>query len=88
MTGFTSEMKTAISIPDDDFARFDRVAARHGMNRSEFFQIAGRRLADELEGSSHLTRIANEILAHVEEGSDEQLFVRENERRLRENIDW
>lgn len=81
-------MKTAISIPDDDFARFDRVAARHGMNRSEFFQIAGRRLADELEGSSHLTRIANEILAHVEEGSDEQLFVRENERRLRENIDW
>lgn len=88
MTGYTLDMKTAISVPDDDFARFDRVAARHGMNRSEFFQIAGRRLADELEGSSHLTRIANEILAHVEEGADEQLFVRENERRLRENIDW
>lgn len=81
-------MKTAISVPDGDFARFERVAARHGMNRSEFFQIAGRRLADELEGSSDLTRIANEVLARVGEASDEELFVRENERRLSENSDW
>ncbi|MFT4220732.1 MAG: type II toxin-antitoxin system PemK/MazF family toxin [Microbacterium sp.] len=33
-------MKTAISMPDDDFHRFERVAARHGMNRSEFFRAA------------------------------------------------
>lgn len=88
MTSYTLPMKTAISVPDGDFARFERVAARHGMNRSEFFQIAGRRLADELEGSSDLTRIANEVLARVGEASDEELFVRENERRLSENSDW
>jgi metal-responsive CopG/Arc/MetJ family transcriptional regulator len=45
-------MKTAISVPDNDFERFERVAARNGMNRSEFFRLAGQRLADELEGSS------------------------------------
>ncbi|HEY0186986.1 MAG TPA: CopG family transcriptional regulator [Cellulomonas sp.] len=52
-------MKTAISVPDADFERFERVAARHGMNRSEFYQQAGRRLADELEGVAELTALAN-----------------------------
>ena len=68
-------MKTAISVPDGDFARFERVAARHGMNRSEFFQLAGRRLADELEGSSHLTRIANQILAQADTDADDELSL-------------
>ena len=81
-------MKTAISVPDGDFARFERVAARHGMNRSEFFQLAGRRLADELEGSSDLTRIANQILAQSDTEADDELFVRANEQRLRESNDW
>lgn len=81
-------MKTAISVPDGDFARFERVAARHGMNRSEFFRLAGRRLADELEGSSDLTRIANQILAQADTDADDELFVRGNEQRLRESTDW
>ena|GEM_PF-476107 len=88
MTSYTLPMKTAISVPDGDFARFERVAARHGMNRSEFFQLAGRRLADELEGSSHLTRIANQILAQADTDADDELFVRGNEQRLRESTDW
>ncbi len=88
MTGYTLAMKTAISVPDGDFARFERVAARHGMNRSEFFQLAGRRLADELEGSSDLTRIANQILAQAEIDPDDAVFVRGNEQRLRESADW
>lgn len=88
MTGYTLPMKTAISVPDGDFARFERVAARHGMNRSEFFQLAGRRLADELEGSSELTRIANQILAQADADADDELFVRGNEQRLRESTDW
>ncbi|MEV7608671.1 CopG family transcriptional regulator [Microbacterium sp. NPDC089320] len=81
-------MKTAISVPDGDFARFERVAARHGMNRSEFFQLAGRRLADELEGTSDLTRIANQILAQAEIDPADAVFVRANEQRLRESTDW
>ncbi|WP_436698722.1 hypothetical protein [Nocardioides sp. BYT-33-1] len=42
-------MKTAISVPDDVFARAERVAARHGMNRSQFYAAAASRYADELE---------------------------------------
>ncbi|MDQ6524379.1 hypothetical protein RB608_12240 [Nocardioides sp. LHD-245] len=42
-------MKTAISVPDDVFARAERVAARHGMNRSQFYATAASRYADELE---------------------------------------
>ena len=54
ITGYTCVMKTAISIPNGDFERFERVAARHGMNRSEFYRLAGSRLAEELEGEAEL----------------------------------
>lgn len=81
-------MKTAISVPDGEFARFERVASRHGMNRSEFYRMAGARLADELEGASELTRIADDVLARADRSSDDELFVRANEERLRESSDW
>jgi hypothetical protein len=88
MTGYTQVMKTAISVPDGDFARFERVARRHGMNRSEFYRLAGARLADELEGASDLTRIADDVLARAARTPDDDLFVRANEERLREESDW
>ncbi|UJP10063.1 CopG family transcriptional regulator [Microbacterium sp. KUDC0406] len=80
-------MKTAISVPDPDFERFERVAEQHGMNRSEFYRRAGERFADALEGGSELTRIADSVLARAAH-SDEDLFVRENERIQREGADW
>ncbi|WP_206443303.1 hypothetical protein [Candidatus Protofrankia californiensis] len=88
MTGYTRIMKTAISIPDGDFERFERVAARHGMNRSEFYRLAGKRLADELEGEAELTRLANAVLARVGQPSGDGLFLRESERVLREGTEW
>jgi hypothetical protein len=48
---YTNDMKTAISVPDDVFARAERVAARHGMNRSQFYAAAASKYADELESS-------------------------------------
>jgi len=80
-------MKTAISIPDGDFARFERVAARHGMNRSEFYAAAARRFADELEGGSDLTDQANEVLAKAGQPADE-LFLHESERIIGEEDGW
>jgi metal-responsive CopG/Arc/MetJ family transcriptional regulator len=88
MTGYTLSMKTAISVPDNDFERFERVAARNGMNRSEFFRLAGQRLADELEGSSELTVIGNAILARAGQPSGDELFLRESERVQRESAEW
>jgi metal-responsive CopG/Arc/MetJ family transcriptional regulator len=81
-------MKTAISIPDGDFDRFERIAARHGMNRSEFYRIAGRRLADELEGAAELTAMANAVIARVGQPSADSPFLGESERIAREGSEW
>ncbi|MGV8881464.1 MAG: CopG family transcriptional regulator [Rhodoglobus sp.] len=81
-------MKTAISVPDADFERFERVAARHGMNRSEFFRLAGQRLANELEGESELTAIANAVIARVGQPSGDGVFLRESERVNRDDAQW
>lgn len=81
-------MKTAISLPDGDFERFERIAARHGMNRSEFYRLAGQRLADELEGEAELTALANAVLRRTGQPSDDHLFLRESERNMRDGVDW
>lgn len=65
MTGYTRSVKTAISVPDPEFERYEQVARRHGMNRSEFYRAAAARLADELEGARELTAIANAVIERV-----------------------
>ncbi|WP_368498159.1 CopG family ribbon-helix-helix protein [Herbiconiux sp. A18JL235] len=81
-------MKTAISLPDDDFERFDRVAARHGMNRSEFFRAAASRYADELDGDKELTRLADAVIARAGQPSADGEFERAAERRMLEHTEW
>lgn len=86
--GYTQTMKTAISVPDADFDRFERVATRHGMNRSEFFRRAAQRFADELEGGSELTAVANAVLSRAGQPSGDQTFLRESERVHQEGTEW
>ncbi|HEU0206254.1 MAG TPA: ribbon-helix-helix domain-containing protein [Pseudolysinimonas sp.] len=81
-------MKTAISIPDDDFARFERVAASHGYNRSEFFQLAGRRFADELAGESELTARADAAIDAAGQPSGDGTFLDEAHRIIQSGSDW
>ena len=81
-------MKTAISLPRSDLERFDRVAANHGMSRSQFFLRAGRRLADELEGRAGLTVLADAALARAGQPSGERLFLAESERIVTERPAW
>lgn len=88
MTSYTSAMKTAISVPDGDFDRFERVAARHGMNRSEFYRRAGQKLADELEGAAELTAVANAVIARLGQPSGDGLFLRESERTSLQGTEW
>ena len=88
MTSYTSAMKTAISVPDGDFDRFERVAARHGMNRSEFYRRAGQKLADELEGAAELTAAANAVIARLGQPSGDGLFLRESERTSLQGTEW
>lgn len=88
MKSYTRLMKTAISVPDGDFERFERVALKHGMNRSEFYRLAALRLADELEGASELTAVANAVLARTGQPSGDGTFLRESERVIREAVEW
>jgi len=81
-------MKTAISLPDGDFERFEKVAAQHGLNRSAFYRLAGQRLADELEGAGDLTRLADRAIAEAGQPSGDGLFTREAARMVGEGADW
>ena len=67
-------MKTAISVPDRDFERFERLAARTGMTRSEFYRRAATRYADELEDTSSLTAIAEDALRRAGQPGDELIL--------------
>jgi metal-responsive CopG/Arc/MetJ family transcriptional regulator len=42
-------MKTAISLPDETFARVEEAAKRLGVSRSEFFARAAERWLDDLD---------------------------------------
>lgn len=81
-------MKTAISVPDEDFERIERVAARHGMTRSEFYRRAAVHLADELEGTSELTRLANAALAAAGQPSEDRLFLDASRRAMTPEGEW
>lgn len=89
MTSYDSQvMKTAISVPDAKFDRFERVAARHGMNRSEFYRQAARRLADELEGSSELTALADAAIARAGQPSGNGAFLSHSEELMQNRVEW
>jgi hypothetical protein len=55
--GYTLPVKTAISIPDETFARAEEHAAALGMSRSEFFTRAVRDYMERLDAESLTGRI-------------------------------
>jgi hypothetical protein len=61
LPGYTSDVKTAISVPDDTFDEATKQASELGISRSEFFTRAARRYLDELASRS-LTEQVNEAL--------------------------
>lgn len=59
-------MKTAISVPDETFARVEQAATRLGVSRSEFYARAAERWLAELESTS-LTKDIDAALADVDQ---------------------
>ena len=57
-------MKTAISLPDETFARVEEAAKRLGVSRSEFFARAAERWLDALD-DDQTTDAINRALAGV-----------------------
>ena len=67
--GYTDDVKTAISLPDDTYEQATRQAAELGISRSEFFARAARSYLDQLAAHS-LTRQINEALQTTEDDSN------------------
>ncbi|GAB3170103.1 ribbon-helix-helix protein, CopG family [Myceligenerans halotolerans] len=63
-------MKTAISLPDNAAERFDHIAQKHGMTRSEFYRRAAEHYADELAGADLTAQIDDAIGAIGQPGDD------------------
>jgi hypothetical protein len=79
-------MKTAISVPDETFARAEQRAAILGISRSEFFTRAAQRYLDQLDTDS----LAGQIDAAIERiGADESAdaAVAAGRRRLAQTED-
>lgn len=55
--GYTEVVKTAISVPDETFARVEDAASRLGVSRSEIFASAVTRYLDALDADSITARI-------------------------------
>ena len=66
--GYTRDVKTAISLPDDTYEQASRRAAELGISRSEFFARAARRYLDELASHS-LTQQIDEALQTADDDS-------------------
>ncbi|BBY97051.1 CopG family ribbon-helix-helix protein [Mycolicibacterium fallax] len=82
-------MKTAISLPDDAAERFDRIAQRHGMTRSEFYRRAAEQYADEL-ADADLTAQINDAIEAVGQpgGSSTELRRTANARLADASDEW
>lgn len=67
--GYTKNVKTAISLPDDTYEQATRQAAELGISRSEFFARAARSYLDELASHS-LTQQINAALQTSDDDSN------------------
>ncbi len=81
-------VKTAISIPDDDYAVIERAVHTAGVSRSEFFRRGALRLAAELD-DQRVTDAINEVVAAVgDEDEDTALVTAYSHRVLKDLSEW
>lgn len=78
-------MKTAVSIPDEVFAKVDRLARRAGRSRSEVFSAA---LAEYVarHAPDEVTDAMDRVIADV--GDLPGIFVAAAGRRVLEHTEW
>ena len=82
--GYTSGMKTAISIPDDVFAEAERLARRLKTSRSELYSRALREFVAR-HGSEHVTETLDRLYA---EAPPEKTFAISAARRTLRRSPW
>lgn len=84
-TGYTFGMKTAVSVPDDVFAKAERLARRMKKSRSELFSNA---LVEYIarHAPDHVTETMNQVCDEI--GGDADPFVAAASRRILERAEW
>jgi metal-responsive CopG/Arc/MetJ family transcriptional regulator len=85
--GYTRDIKTAISVPDDTYEEASRQAAELGISRSEFFARAARRYLEELASRS-LTEQINEALQAAGDDDSNAAAATVGRARLADPDDW
>ena len=83
--GYTQGMKTAVSIPDDVFARAERLARRARQSRSEVFSRALREYVAR-HAPDEVTEAMDRVCAEV--GDPQDAFVSVAARRILERSEW
>lgn len=83
--GYTQSMKTAVSIPDEVFARVERLARRAGKSRSEVFSEALREYVAR-HAPDEVTDAMNRVCEQVQ--TEQDPFVCEAARRVLERTEW
>ena len=83
--GYTTGMKTAVSIPDDVFEKVDRFARRAKRSRSEVFSAALREYIAR-HAPDEVTDAINRAVDEIGDQRDE--FVAAAARRVLEKTEW
>ena len=86
--GYTRDVKTAISLPDELFQRATKRAQELGISRSEFFADAARQYLETLDRTSLTEQINAALLLAGDEDPEEVEFRREAARRVFDRIEW
>lgn len=81
-------MKTAISLPDHDFERFEQAAADQGISRSEFYRRAANKYVSSLGKNRSLTRLADAALEESGQPSTDSLFLAASEEIMTDGASW
>ncbi len=81
-------MKTAISIPNDTFARVERCAADLGISRSEFFSRAARCFIEQLDAQALVGRIDAAVDLVDTDESNQAAVVAGRRRLAAEDDEW
>lgn len=85
--GYTSVVKTAISLPEDTFEQATKQAAELGISRSEFFARAARRYLDDLAARS-VTQQIDEALQAAGPDDSATAAAAAGRSRLARQDDW
>ena len=80
-------MKTAVSVPDDVFARAEALAKRSGRSRSEVYSAALREYVAR-HAPDDVTEALDRVARDVGEGEQEIAFGEAAARRVLETSAW